>query len=187
MDLVVCRTCKTPFERLPKQHARRYCSDKCHTDAANEARRKKPDHYLNRKRTCRFCEKEFTVTATMGVNTQYCDPECSRKGQRKSVAAFYGRNPDAMQGYNQRRYDKHGRDSLITRLYKRYPDLSRVCEAIECDEGRVLEAAHKPAHKRNGAWRTMKWYERHMFWMLCPTHHKLTDLGICTVAELGLS
>jgi len=92
-----------------------------------------------------------------------------------------------MKRYNQTRYIKHGKDTLTTRLYKKYPDLPKVCEANECNESRVLEAAHKPDYKRNGAWRTMKWYERHMFWMLCPTHHKLIDLGICSMVELGLA
>lgn len=92
-----------------------------------------------------------------------------------------------MSAYNRQRSKRHGPDTLITRLRKRYPDLPTCCEAAGCNEGRVLECAHKPEHKRNGAWRTLDKYERHMFWMLCPTHHRLLDLGIETVEQMGLT
>ena len=54
-------------------------------------------------------------------------------------------------------------------------------------KSQILEMAHKPEFKRNGRHRSLALYERHMFWMLCPTCHKLLDRKIRTPAELGLS
>lgn len=105
---------------------------------------------------------------------------------QKQHGRFKEDNPGAMHRYNLRRYAAHGTDSLTTRLRKKFPDLPTVCEAIDCGEGRVLDFAHKPEFRRNGAYRVMKYYERHMFWVLCPTCHRLIDCGICTPEELGL-
>jgi hypothetical protein len=51
---------------------------------------------------------------------------------------------------------------------------------------RILEAAHKPGFERNGAHRVLKYYERHMFWMLCPNCHTYLDAKLKTPTELGL-
>lgn len=95
-------------------------------------------------------------------------------------------NPGAMAAYNRARTMRGGPDTLINRLRRRYPDLPLVCEAVGCDEARVLEAAHRPEFRRNGSWRTLSLYERHMFWMLCPTCHRVLDFGIETPEQLGL-
>lgn len=92
-----------------------------------------------------------------------------------------------MREYNKTRYAKNGKDTLQKRLYKKYPDLPRVCEAKDCGEARVLTAAHKPGFERNGDWQVMKYYERHMFWMLCPTCHAVLDKKIETPEQMGLS
>ncbi len=99
---------------------------------------------------------------------------------------FHELNPDVMAKYNRKRYQKYGTDTLERRLRKKYPDLPTICESAGCNEGRVLEFAHRPEFKRNGAFRVMKHYQRHMFWVLCPTCHRLIDYGICTPSELGL-
>jgi hypothetical protein len=69
-------------------------------------------------------------------------------------------------------------------MRRRYADIPTACES--CGEARILEIAHKPEFARNGAWALVSNTLRHMFWVLCPTCHKLLDRGICTQAELGL-
>jgi hypothetical protein len=175
-----CRHCLRSFTTY--EGAKRYCSESCYRAAANNRKRKKST-WIGTVRQCRRCGADFTITESTGHNRSYCSPECSRLSMRRSREAFYGRNDGVQRVYNASR----GRDSLIVRLYKRYPDLPRECEAVGCGEGRVIEAAHKPEHRRNGAARSMARYDRHMFWMLCPTHHELVDRGIVAPAELGLS
>jgi hypothetical protein len=83
--------------------------------------------------------------------------------------------------YNSQRPIK---DTVLNRIRRRYPDVPTQCES--CGENRILEVAHKPEHKRNGMWRIAATMKRHMFWVLCPTCHKLLDRGIRTQQELGL-
>jgi hypothetical protein len=96
-------------------------------------------------------------------------------------------NPGSMEAYNRQRAKNHGPDLLMTRLRKKYPDLPRSCEVIGCSEDRVLDLAHRPEFARRGKHRVMAHYERHMFWVLCPNHHRLIDDHFCTPEELGLS
>lgn len=171
-----CRFCRSAFTTLLAQQA--YCSNTCRAARWAQHKRIKSGR-VNRVRSCRRCGTEFAVVEGIGSNRQHCGPECSRLSQRRSVEAFYERNPE-------KKMRSRGSTTVIQRLYRRYPDLPRTCEANGCTESRVLEAAHRPGFERRGAWRTMNWYERHMFWMLCPTHHKLIDMRICTPVELGL-
>ncbi|MGH2607540.1 MAG: hypothetical protein ACRDHF_00505 [Tepidiformaceae bacterium] len=110
--------------------------------------------------------------------------ECAAKARRRDLAAFLAANPGAQSFYNGERGHK---DTLIERLRHRYPDLPRECEAQFCGEKRVLDMAHKPGFRRNGAWRTLRVYERHMFWILCPNHHALIDRGVAMPEEFGLA
>lgn len=109
------------------------------------------------------------------------------RARRRDHLRFRELYPGAMNAYNRTRVRNHGPDRLITRLRRRYPDLPTVCEAKGCNESRVLEIAHRPTHRRNGRWRTLDLYDRHMFWVLCPTCHRVLDRGIETAESLGLT
>lgn len=90
-----------------------------------------------------------------------------------------------MRDYNANRYRKYGKDTLYNRLQAEYDDLPTACEC--CGEARVVEIAHKPEFSRNGRWRVLSLYKRHMFWILCPTCHKVLDKRIETPEQMGLS
>jgi hypothetical protein len=98
------------------------------------------------------------------------------------VDRFKRENPGVQRIYNRTR----GRDTLEVRVRKKFPQLPKSCQAAGCTEARVLELAHRPEFKRNGAWRSIALYQPHMIWVLCPTHHRLIDRGICAPAEFGL-
>lgn len=126
-------------------------------------------------------------TKETGPNKRYCSDACAVRARIRDRGWHKASFPRAMSAYNRQRAKRHGTDTLINRLRKRFPDLPTVCEASDCDEARVLECAHKPEFKRNGAWRTLDRYERRMFWMLCPTCHRVLDHGIAMPEQLGLS
>lgn len=180
----ICPHCEKAFSTWNK--AAKYCSVRCRTDAATARRIREPTCWLNIPMECGICNTKFFRTLNTGPNKKYCSPECSIRARRSDHRRFMELAPGAMEAYNRQRAKNHGSGTLITRLRKRYPDLPKVCETPSCSESRVLEIAHKPEHKRNGAWRTMDWYERHMFWMLCPTCHAVLDLGIETPEQMGL-
>lgn len=180
-----CPVCQNGF--LAENNAQLYCSRSCRNRKANQNRTQSAGHWTQIPRACPICEKTFLRPADSSPNKKHCSPECALKAIQISTHWFKNHNPTAMHEYNKRRYAKYGRDSLITRLRKRYPDLPTRCEVPGCEEGRVLDLAHKPEHKRNGAHRVLKHYERHMFWILCPTHHALHDRGVLTAAELELA
>ena len=180
-----CGQCHIQFST--GNRAALYCTEACRTKAATKRRdRTNSGEWLRTKIACGICGKEFFRTKATGPNKKYCSVECTTHARKRDYERFKILTPRAMKGYNQNRYQRHGRDTLITRLYKHYPDLPKICEAKDCNEARVLEAAHRPEFKRNGAWRTMDKYERHMFWMLCPTCHRVLDFGIETPVQLGL-
>lgn len=95
---------------------------------------------------------------------------------------FKNQNPGAQAFYNKGR----GGDTLEKRIRKKYPNLPKVCQAKGCGERRVLEFAHRPKFKRNGAWRKVSMYQPNMIWVLCPTCHRVLDKGIETPEEMGL-
>lgn len=74
--------------------------------------------------------------------------------------------------------------SKLERLYKKYPELSKVCEF--CGEDRIVEIAHKPEHKRNGAWMIVGQTTPNKIWILCPTCHNLLDKKGYTPQQLCL-
>lgn len=172
--------------------SQQYCSQRCRTDASTARRdRSAKGDWLRNPVTCGICQNVFFRTKLTGPNKKYCSVECTATARRRDIEAFKAANPTAMDDYNKERVRKYGSDTLITRLRKRYPDLPTCCEAAEngkaCGEGRVIDIAHKPEFARKGAWRTLDKYERHMFWMLCPTHHAIIDRGACTPEEIGLT
>lgn len=165
-----------------------YCQELCRTRASRARRDEtKAGEWLRTPRTCPLCRAEFMCTMETGPNKKYCSPKCSIEA-RARYHSWWTRTefPKAMKAYNAARARNHGPDTLTNRLRKRYPDLPTVCEVPTCTEARVLECAHKPEYRRNGGWRTMDKYERHMFWMLCPTCHRVLDMGIETPEQMGL-
>jgi hypothetical protein len=170
-----CLECKTVFQTTHQRQL--YCTKLCSYRAENRRRKDR----LQKDRTCRFCSEPFIPTS---ANNQYCSDHCSTEGARRSRRAFARKRPEAIHRYYQTRVEKNGKDTLVNRVIRKY-SLERKCES--CGEGRVLDVAHRPEYKRNGAWRTMKNMQPHMIWVLCPTCHALIDRGVCTPDELGLS
>ena len=165
----------------------KYCSERCRTRSAVDRRHaSRAGEWLRTPVICRKCSKEFCRTLQTGPNKKYCSDKCAAEARSIYNKNWMSKSPEAMRQYDQERYKRHGRDTLITRLRHRYPDLPTVCETKNCLEQRVLEIAHKPEFKRNGGWRTQDKYERHMFWMLCPTCHRVLDFAIETPEQMGL-
>lgn len=181
-----CEHCDAGFTSWNR--CAKYCSGRCRSNSASKRRlRTCKGDWLTIPRACKACGTEFLCTRETGPNKKYCSPKCSVSARRGDYRAFLATNPDSMRDYNRARTRKHGKDTLSNRLRKRYPDMPEVCEAGGCNESRVVEIAHRPEFKRNGAWRTMDLYERHMFWVLCPTCHRVLDREIETPEQLGLT
>ena len=171
-----CIICDSPYEaKVPHQN---YCSPACRNVSVLRKNKERNqsltvEEWQSRKRYCLWCGMEFQLRNKDANNTQYCSSGCRSTGYKQRQAEFYERNPGIMKQYNRKRVETHGRKTLLLRLYKRFPDLPTACES--CGESRVLDLAHKPEHARNGAARTLRLYQRHMFWVLCPTCHALLD------------
>lgn len=184
-----CAQCEQKF--TPDNRAQKYCCIPCRTKAqhAREKDRGIRKFTSREPRSCKECGNEFLPRTKYSGNAKYCSDACRIEGIKKTRASFLKHNPSAQQLYNRARdYQHGGGDTLKERLYKKYPDLPQRCENPECacDDVRILEAAHKPGWERKGSHRVMKYYERHMFWMLCPNCHTYLDLGIKTSKELNL-
>jgi len=78
-----------------------------------------------------------------------------------------------------------GPDGNQKRFYARFPDAPRSCQG--CGETRVLDIAHKPEHRRNGAHRSISNTNLEHVWILCPTCHALLDRMHYPPIDLGLS
>lgn len=179
----VCKHCNITFNATAKSAA--YCCHQCRTLAATQRRiRSSAGDWLRTPISCGQCGTVFFRTLETGPNKKYCCKECSVKAQGRDFQRFKEANVDAMKSYNRERVKKHGRDTLMKRLWKRYGNLPLACEC--CGEARVLDIAHKPEHRRNGAHRTLDQYQRHMFWILCPTCHRVLDEGIESPEQMGL-
>lgn len=181
---VPCEECGEPFRQVNGRQ--RFCGSRCWSRRKRKAAAQRTTHWTNIPRECLRCGTRFYRTLAAGPNQKYCSRKCATCASEERVQRFKETNPSAMQAYNVTRYAKHGKDTVLMRLRRRYPDLPTTCEAKGCSEARILEIAHKPQFKRNGAWRTMAVYERHMFWLLCPTCHRLLDTGLASESELGL-
>lgn len=174
---LVCKDCGGQF--TAQRPDKLYCSSTCQGRAGRRRRGEQTDATAL-GRDCSICGTHFDIVPP-STNRRYCSAACAREASRRLLRAYMRRNPGKQKLYNQRR---PYRDTVLNRLRRRFPDTPNACES--CGENRVLEVAHRPEFKRNGAWRIVENTQRHMFWVLCPTCHKLLDRGICSQDELGL-
>jgi hypothetical protein len=162
-----------------------YCSRSC------EGKRYRVSHGLHKLKDGRFCKqcgKHFFPIGTGGNNKQHCSVECSVKSAKESRTKFWKKqkDPNALKkSYYDKNREKVGPDGNLKRFYKRHPNAPRSCQS--CGENRVLDIAHKPGHKRNGAWRSKENTSLEKVWILCPTCHALLDRMNYSPSELGLS
>lgn len=178
-----CVMCGEPFQATRPGH--KYCSRPCETKRYRESKG------LGRKlategRYCRQCGTHFWPDPDTGKNKQHCSPECSTKSARESRSKFYEKHPGIYQKYYAQSRLNTGPDGNLPRFYVRFPHAPKSCEA--CGENRVLDIAHKPEHRRAGAWRSKAnttWPDK--VWILCPTCHALIDRKRYGPASLGLS
>ena len=159
--------------------ARKYCSRKCKSAYRKAHPTNTSEH------TCRTCGTKFPIDPGQ-YNKWFCSDECRKASIAKSVREFHLRHPGRETEYRNRTKEKRLPDSNLVRFRRNNPGAPTECES--CGEPRVLDVAHKPNHKRNGAWRNAqncKWPE--MVWVLCPTCHALIDRMHYPPEELGLS
>jgi hypothetical protein len=173
-----CRECSAEFRAIRPDKL--YCSPRC-VGRAGRRRRGEQTDITAAGRDCPRCGKHFGITPP-STNQRYCSVACAREATRELRRIWARRDPSRQRGYNAHR---PYRDTKLNRMRRRYPDIPTACES--CGEDRILEIAHKPEFARNGAWALVSNTLRHMFWVLCPTCHKLLDRGICNQVELGLS
>ena len=167
---------------MPGSHSHRmYCSTLC----KGRYRRATPRPPASAGHNCRMCGKHFPIEPGQ-YNKWLCSKECRDASDAKSRRDFHGRRPQQEAIYRARTKEKKLPDNGFVRFYRAHPDAPRSCEA--CGESRVLDVAHKPEARRNGARRTMqnsRWPED--VWILCPTCHALHDRMNYPAAELGLT
>ena len=179
MHDLVCKLCGKDFKSVRPD--RKWCGNYC-AQRAGRIRRHEHKGSTEQGALCGRCGTHFPIVPP-STNQRYCSMACSIEAARELRRIW------AQREYKKRRplYEakRTGKDSVLNRMRRRYPDLPTACES--CGEARILEIAHKPNHKRNGAWRIVSNMQRHMIWILCPTCHKLLDRGICTQEQLGLS
>lgn len=177
MNELICVDCSAKF--MATRPDKKYCSPSCQSRSGRRRRGEQNDVTKN-GRDCVRCGNHFQIVPP-NTNRRYCSDSCSRDAAREHRRLFMRRKPGIQKVYNSRRPFK---DSVLGRLRRKYSDLPFACES--CGESRILEVAHKPEFKRNGAWKIVANTQRHMIWILCPTCHKLLDRGICAQEELGL-
>jgi hypothetical protein len=177
-----CVLCGSAFEA--KDAYDRYCSDLCASKKWHQFNR---HTYKMGDRHCRQCGTVFTPS-WQERNRLHCSLDCAKKSARESRSKFWDRQPNPrrkMQEYRQVSLERVGPDGNLKRFRRRYPDVKIACES--CGESRVVDIAHKPAFKRNGAWRSVKNTTPEKVWILCPTCHALIDRMNYPPSELGLS
>ena len=160
---------------------RRYCSGRCKA----RWRKKNPSPSREEGHVCRMCGTRFPIGPGQH-NKWLCSDACRRASNAMSVRTFHHRRPDMDSVYRARTKAKVLPEGNLVRFYRTNPSAPRSCEA--CGESRVLDVAHKPDHRRFGAWRSSKncvWPD--MVWVLCPTCHALLDRMHYPPADLGLS
>lgn len=185
MVIKFCIECGKPFEANRASH--KYCSVYC----ANKHGRKTKGVVLlqDQGRFCKQCGTAFSVPSGRGGNNRWhCSDECSVKSARESRSKFWAKQPDAkakMGEYHAVSREKVGPDGNLKRFRKRYPHVLMACQS--CGDTRVLDIAHKPEHRRNGAWRSVENTTPEKVWILCPTCHALLDRMHYPPEDLGLS
>jgi hypothetical protein len=179
MNELICQLCGASFTAARSN--KKWCSNYC-AQRAGRIRRHEHKGSTENGKDCAQCGSHFSITPP-NTNQRYCCVECANKAAREL------RRQWARREYKKRRpiYERTRKfkDVALNRLARRWPEMPRSCQS--CGEARILEIAHRPSHKRNGAWRLVSNTKPHMIWILCPTCHKLIDRGICTPEELGLA
>jgi hypothetical protein len=176
---VVCGGCGAAFQ--PTDTRQKHCSKRC---AGKACRSVQP---LTRE--CRGCGVAFTNAVGRGSNNRWhCSTECARQSARAARLRHKERRPDAEAANRARSREKDRREgrrnTLIEKLWRKYPELPHACEA--CGEARVLDVAHRPEHRRHGAWLSVAVSQPEHIWILCPTCHALLDRKGYTAEQLGL-
>jgi hypothetical protein len=137
------------------------------------------------QRHCKQCGQAFEAGRKgIDANRWHCSPDCSLKSARQSRSKFFEKNPAKPREYYAKSRKKLGPDGNLKRFYVRHPEAPRACQS--CGEHRVLDVAHRPEHRRNGAWRSKTNTTLDRVWILCPTCHALLDRMHYPPGELGL-
>lgn len=173
-----CGFCASTF--APDRATAKWCSVEC----ARKFRWQQTKAGGLTQRHCRQCGAHFEIASRGDANRWHCSPECSVQSARDSRSKFYERNPDRKAIYYARAAAKRGPDGNLIRFYQRHPDAPRACQS--CGEKRVLDVAHKPEHRRYGAWRSKANTTLDKVWILCPTCHALLDRMHYPPSDLGL-
>lgn len=171
-----CFACEQSFRR--SRGFTWACSDACKQKLAQK-RIVGPQH-----RPCRGCGTVFTRHGRGHAKKQHCSEACAAASARKSRAEFARKRPERLDAYRENHRKKGKRDTALTRMWRKYPEMPRACES--CGEDRVLDIAHRPEHRRLGAWRTMSNTTPEKVYILCPRCHALLDRLGYTAEQLGI-
>lgn len=169
-----CALCSKEFKQRVRHH--RFCSESCRSKFRRRG--------MGIQRACRVCEAPFVIRDDHASNRQHCSPACSRESARRSRIKFAKEKPERTRAHREKA-KKTEAGTVLERLCRKYPWLPRACES--CGERRVLDIAHRPEFKRNGAWRVYGNTRPHHIWILCPTCHALLDRLGMEPEALGLS
>lgn len=173
-----CGQCSASFRAIRPD--KKWCSNRC-AGRAGRIRRQEHKGTTDGGRDCLRCKSHFDIVPP-DCNRRYCSTDCATAAAREHRKIWARREyPKRRAQYEAKRAFK---DTALNRLGRRYPEIPKACES--CGENRILEIAHRPQFKRNGAWRLASNTQGHMVWILCPTCHKLLDRGICSAEQLGL-
>lgn len=115
----------------------------------------------------------------------YCSKKCRERNRRSYARQWNKNNPEKRDDYYRKAAAKFGVDKPLRRLWRAFPEMPHYCEG--CGDDRVLDIAHKPHAKRNGARRTRKNTNPDTVWVLCPTCHTLLDRKGWSPAEIGIT
>lgn len=176
-NIIHCKSCGVDF--MPKVRWQLYCSDKCHTSFNNNLKKVSLDDE-KRTRFCKRCGTKF-LYGDGQMAKQHCSDKCSSDSARLSRTK-YSKVPINIE--KKRTNERKRKIGNIERVYNRYPELPKSCQS--CGESRVLDIAHKPEFRRNGAWRSASNCTPEKIWILCPTCHALLDRKHYAPESLGL-
>lgn len=176
-----CGQCGGAFSATNAWH--KFCCFQCQQKFRND---RKGRALAKVGRHCRQCGTHFHPdTGKGGNNRWHCSEACASKSARESRCKFYAKNPSKMAEYRATTRAKIGPDGNQKRFFARHPDAPRACQA--CGESRVLDIAHRPEFRRNGAWRSRGNTSLERVWILCPTCHALLDRMHYPPSDLGLA
>lgn len=173
-----CHQCGQPSSADRKWA--KYCGDDCRNRARLGRRR-----IVVCARPCGQCGTMFTPAGPKNRNIKiFCSDAC-REDNRREYAKRWGKNnPARRDSYYRKSAAKFGVDRPLKRLWRTFPEMPRCCES--CGDDRVLDIAHKPHARRNGARRSRKNTNPATAWILCPTCHALLDRKGWSPTELGI-